>query len=331
MHDMHDGTMRIRDLSWLVAVCEHQHVTTAAAVLRIPQPTLSRAIARMEEELGAALFDRVPGGVRTTPIGQLVAEAATEITARYDRLVSDVDTILDPETGVVRLAFIDSTAVSLIPRLLRRFHELAPGVQVALSQEPGHEIIEDLVHSRADLAVTSLRPSGAYGWLRLHEERLVLVVPEGHRLAGTTSVRPGDLASEQFITPPRGFGYRSLTDGILAADGVVPLVSFESQDLATIEGLVGAGLGVAIVPETFAGLSGTRAVELDSTEARRTVGLTWRTDRALSQPAARLRDMALAEFADVPLVPAGPGMPGVPGGPGVLGLPGGPGGISGRG
>lgn len=288
--------MRVRDLSWLIALHEHEHVTAAASALRIPQPTLSRTLARMEEELGAVLFERVPTGLLTTPIGELVIAAAEEITARYDRMLTDVGNVLDPDTGIVRLAFIDSTSVSVVPKLLRRFRELAPRIQVALRQEPGHEIIADLVGSRADLAVTSVRPEGEYGWLPLYEERLVLIVPDGHRLARRRRVRPAELTEEHFVTPPAGFGYRSLTDGLLAAGGVVPRVSFESQDLATIEGLVGAGLGVAIVPEAFAGLSGTTAVGLAIEGARRAVGMTWRTDRELSQPAIRFRDMALDEF-----------------------------------
>lgn len=161
----HDGRMRLRDLSWLLTLRDHEHVTTAAAVLRVPQPTLSRALARVEDELGAVLFERVPTGLRTTPIGELVVTAADEITARYDRLLTDIGNILDPDTGIVRLAFIDSTAVSIVPKLLRRFRELAPKVEVALSQEPGHEIIDDLMGSRADLARSprSDRPGSTAG------------------------------------------------------------------------------------------------------------------------------------------------------------------------
>jgi len=289
--------VRIRDLDWIRTLAEHEHVTEAAAALRVPQPTLSRALARVEDELGAVLFERVPTGLRTTPIGGLVAAAAGEIAERYDRLVSDVANELDPDTGVVRLAFLDSTAASLVPRLLRRFHELAPRVRVELSQEAAHEIAEDLMDWRADLAITSVRPTGDHGWLRLYEERLVLVVPAGHRLAGRTSVRLAELAGEPFVTTPAGYGYRSLTDGLLAAGGVVPEVSFESQDLATIEGLVAAGLGVAIVPEAFTGLSGTVGVGLAARDARRIIGMTWRTTRPLPQPATRFLEMVTAEFA----------------------------------
>lgn len=290
--------MRIRELSWLITLRDHEHVTAAASALRIPQPTLSRALARMEDELGAVLFERVPTGLRTTPIGDLAIAAAEEVTARYDRLLTDIGNVLDPDTGIVRLAFIDSSSVSIVPKLLRRFRELAPRVQVALSQEPHHEILDDLIGSRVDLAVTSVRPQGHYGWLPLYEERLVLIVPVGHHLAGRRRVDPADLAQEQFVATPAGFGYRTLTDGLLAARGVVPRVSFESQDLNTIEGLVGAGLGVAIVPEAFAGLSGTTPVPLTSPDARRSVAMTWRTDRELSQPAVRFSDMVRDEFSD---------------------------------
>ena len=78
-------------------------------------------------------------------------------------------------------------------------------------------------------------------------------------------------------------------DALLREAGVAPTVSFESQDLATIEGLVAAGLGVALVPEPFAGQSGTIGIRMTA-GARRTIGLTWRADRPLPPPAVRLRD-----------------------------------------
>jgi LysR family transcriptional regulator, transcription activator of glutamate synthase operon len=88
------------------------------------------------------------------------------------------------------------------------------------------------------------------------------------------------------VTVPAGFGFRSLIDDLLEAGGVVAHVSFESGDLATIEGLVGAGLGVAILPEQCAGISGTAGIALAAERAERVVGLTWRTDRPLPPTAA---------------------------------------------
>lgn len=281
--------MQIRDLEWLLAVAEHQHVTGTAAILGVSQPTLSRALARVERELGARLFERSSSGVHLTPVGATVADGSRAVVARYDQLVADVAGELDPDTGVARLAFLDSIATSLVPRLLRTFHEEAPGIRVLLSQEPAHETEADLARGAVDLAITSHPPSG-YGWHVLQEERLVVVVPPTHRLARRARVELADLAGEALVTTPPGFGFRALVDDLLRAAAVTLPVSFESQDLATIEGLAAAGLGVAIVPEAMAGVSGTRGLEISgSPGARRTIGLTWRTDRRLPPAAERLR------------------------------------------
>ncbi|MGH3335708.1 MAG: LysR family transcriptional regulator [Nocardioides sp.] len=287
--------MLLRDLDWLLTVADHEHVTDAAAVVGTSQPTLSRALARVEAELGARVFERAPDGVHLTPTGEIVVGAARELSARYQQLLSDLSTILDPDTGVVRLAFLDSIATSLVPQVLRAFHQHAPRVRVLLRQEPAHVIVEDLGSGVVDLAITSAHPSGDHGWHPLQEERLVLVVPSGHPLAHRKGVRLAELGDQELVTTPVGFGYRALIDGLLRDAGVSPTVSFESQDLATIEGLVAAGLGVAILPEPFAGQSGTTGLAIASRAAHRTIGLTWRTDRPMPHPAERFRAFVTGE------------------------------------
>jgi LysR family transcriptional activator of glutamate synthase operon len=294
MHHTYDREMLIRDLAWVLTLADHGHVTDTAAVLGTTQPTLSRTLARVEAELDARVFERSHDGVHLTPLGETVASAAREIVGRYTALQAELAAQLDPESGVVRLAFLDSIATYLVPRVLRTFHEQAPRVRVLLSQEPAHEIIEDLATGAADLAITSARPSPGHGWHPLMDERLVLVVPPGHRLRDRRTVTLAELAEEELVTTPVGFGYRSLVDALLRDAGVAPTVSFESQDLATIEGLVAAGLGVAIVPEPFAGQSGTTGIRIRAKGAHRTIGLTWRADRTLSAPAARFREVVRA-------------------------------------
>jgi LysR family transcriptional activator of glutamate synthase operon len=284
------GAMLIRDLGWLVALAEREHVTEAAAALGTSQPTLSRALARVETELGARLFERSPDGVHVTPAGALAVEAAREITARLVKLRSDVESELDADSGVVRLAFLYSLASSVVPQVLGAFHQHAPRVRVLLSQEPAHEISRDLATGAVDLAITSVLPGAGYGWFPLHVERLVLVVPPHHRLRARKRVALAEVADDQLVTTPVGFGHRALVDDLLREAGVTPEVSFESQDLATIEGLVAAGLGVAILPEALAGHSGTIGIPLSTRAARRAIGLTWRADRDLAAPAARFRD-----------------------------------------
>jgi DNA-binding transcriptional LysR family regulator len=279
----------LRDLSWLVALADHRHMTDTAAILGVSQPTLSRALARVETELGTRLFERAPDGVAPNPNGDLVVAAARDLLARYEQLTTELSARLDPDGGVVRLAFLDSMGTSLVPQLLRAFHGHAPGVRVLLSQEPGHAILADLRTGAAELAVTFPRPAGDFGWLPLHRERLVLAVPPTHRLRDRKRVALSELADEDLVMTPVGFGFRTLLDGLLAEAGVVPRISFESADLSTIEGLVAAGLGVSVIPEQLAGVSGTIAIALTTPAARRTVGLTWRTDQTPAPAAERFR------------------------------------------
>lgn len=283
----------MRDLAWLVELGDLGHVTDAAAALGTSQPTLSRALARLEAELGVRIFARVPTGVEATPDGELVLEAARDLVARHERLRETLADRLDPDTGLVRLAFLDSMATTLVPRLLRSFHEAVPAVKVVLSQEPAHDIRRDLDRGAVELGLT-LAQSADYGWLPVQRERLVVVVPPTHRLRRRKRVELADLGDDELVTTPAGFGYSGLVQGLLAEAGVNMRISFESADLATIEGLVSAGLGVAVVPEAFAGLTGSVGLALASQGASRTIGLTWRTDRPLAPPAQRFLDFVRA-------------------------------------
>ena len=289
MRNTYDLAVMMRDLAWLVELGDLGHVTDAAAALGTSQPTLSRALARLEAELGVRIFERLPTGVRATPDGELVLEAARDLVARHDRLRATLAGRLDPDIGLVRLAFLDSMATTLVPRLLRSFHAAVPGVKVVLSQEPAHDIRRDLESGAVELGLTLEQPPG-FGWLPVQRERLVVVVPPTHRLRKRRRVELADLADDDLVTTPAGFGYSGLVQGLLAEAGITMRISFESADLATIEGLVSAGLGVAIVPEAFAGLTGSVGLALASQGASRTVGLTWRTDRPLAPPAQRFLD-----------------------------------------
>lgn len=276
----------VRDLQWLVQLGETGHVTEAAAVLGTSQPTLSRALARLEDDLGVRIFERTPTGIAPTPDGRVVLDAARDLVARHDQLRADLANRLDPDAGTVRLAFLDSMATTLVPKLLRAFHAEAPGMKVVLSQEPAHDIRRDLDRGAVELGLTMDRAADL-GWLPVQRERLVVVVPPTHRFHRRGRVDLAELADDDLVTTPPGFGHSALVQALLAEAGVSPRVSFESADLATIEGLVAAGLGVAVVPEAFAGLSGTVGLALSSPSATRTIGLTWRTDRPLAPPAER--------------------------------------------
>lgn len=200
----------------------------------------------------------------------------------------------DPETGMVRLAFLHSQAGWFVPDLLRRFRAEAPLVRFELFQGAAHHIVERLANGEADLAITSPRPDG-FRWRGLYMERLCLAVPREHRFARRSRIRLADAAAEPFVALAPDFGLRQLTDELWAEAGIAPPVVFEAMEIPTMEGLVAAGFGVAVVPvpRPERAEPGAAYVPLSESSAKRQIGLTWNADRELPPAAARLAEFVI--------------------------------------
>jgi len=284
--------MHVEDLRWFVVLADTEHLTDAAALLGTSQPTLSRSLGRVEAAFGARLFEREHRGLRLNPAGRVVLEAARAGTGAVDAARSSIEALRDPESGTVRLAFLHSVATGLVPDLLKAFRVTAPRIRFALREEPSHEIIRDLESGEAELGVTGPRPEAdSFGWHLLERQRICLYVPPDHPLAARKQVRLVEAAGEPFIGLRPGFGFRRVSDELCRAAGFTPAIAFESTDLSTIDRLVGAGLGVAVLPAgaVRGSDSGATPVPLAGIKARRDIGLTWRRGRELSPAAARFR------------------------------------------
>jgi len=147
------------------------------------------------------------------------------------------------------LAFLHSIAASLTPEILRGFRTRAPGVTFDLTQAAGHEILDHLRSGRVDIRLTAPRPDdAAMAWTALRREQLCLAVPAEHPLAGRDAVDLLDAGDDPFVTLREPIGLRRLTDDLCARAGFTPQIAFESTEIDTLEGLVAAGLGVAVVP-----------------------------------------------------------------------------------
>jgi DNA-binding transcriptional LysR family regulator len=167
-------------------------------------------------------------------------------------------------------------------------------VQFELFQGPAHTIQERLTNGQADLAITSPRPDG-HPWRVLFVERLCLAVPVGHRFAGRTRLRMADAADEPFVALRPGFGLRLLTDELCLEAGISPPVVFEAMEIPTMEGLVAAGFGVAVVPVPRPDRAepGAAYIPLTEATAKRQIGLTWSPDREMAPTARRLADFLM--------------------------------------
>jgi DNA-binding transcriptional LysR family regulator len=282
-------------LAQFAAVARLEHVTRAAAELAMPQPTLSRAVARVEQELGVALLAREGRTVRLTRGGRIFLAAVERALAEVERGAEAARAEADPVGGRVAFGFLHTMGTEAVPVLLRGFRAEYPKVRFQLVQDYADSMLQRLREGELDLCVVSPRPDGPeLTSRRLGEQRLRLVVPADHRLASRQRVRLGEVAEDAFVTLEPGYGLRRITDALCAEAGFTPQVSFEGEEAETLRGLVAAGLGVAVLPPATALRPDVAELRLSSPGARREIALAWVTGRALTPPAEAFRTYVLS-------------------------------------
>ncbi|MEV1291102.1 LysR family transcriptional regulator [Pseudonocardia sp. NPDC049635] len=291
----------VDELEWFVTLAETEHMTQAAQRLSLAQPTLSRALGRLERRVGAPLFDRVNRRLRLNPYGAIMLEHARRSLAELAAAEERITALRDPGRGTIRIAFLHSIAAGLVPEVLRAYRADAPAVSFELTQAVGHEIVGHVRAGRVDIGLTAPRPDDdGIAWTALHRERLCLAVPPGHRLAGRDRVALAEARDEPFVTLREPIGFRGLTDELCARAGFTPRIAFEGTEIGTLEGFVAAGLGVAIVPEPrpHRAEPGVGHLRLTDDAAHRMIGLAWQRDRPRPPVVARFAEFVVARFGD---------------------------------
>jgi DNA-binding transcriptional LysR family regulator len=274
-------------LRWFSLVAGGLTVTEVAQQHAVSQPGVSRALARLEDEIGTPLLQRRGRLLRPTYAGTVFRAHVEAMLNELDDGLAAVAELVDPSTGTVSVAFQLSLGTSLVPRMIESFRREYPRVQFRLEQS--HDALGSslVAGGRIDLEFTSRRPRNpAVRWERLFAQPLVLAVPRGHRLARSTEVSLSEASDEDFVMFRPSWELRLQTDELCRGAGFEPRVAFEVDDLPVVHGFVAAGLGVAIVPVSEdlpqpGGAAATRLVRLLDRHARRDVGLAWSRERRM--------------------------------------------------
>ncbi|HEV2346121.1 MAG TPA: LysR family transcriptional regulator [Actinocrinis sp.] len=301
--------MQIEELHWFTVLCETENVGRAAAELGLSQPGLSRALARLEAEIGAPLFDRKGRVLTLNRYGEAYLAHARRVLGEAEAGRRAVAELASPESGTVAMAFLHTVGTWLVPRLLLSFRAEYPGVRFQLIQGGSATNLAALERGEVDLAITSPRPAGPkLAWRSLRRERLYLAVPVGHRFAQRRRVRLTEAAAETFVANKPGTGLRESSEELWREAGITPAIAFEGDDVATLRGMVAVGLGVAVLPRArtydggvdHGGDPWLRYVPLAGTGGSRELGLVWRADRWASPAVAAFRESVLATAPELP-------------------------------
>ena len=249
--------MELRHLRYFVAVAEELHFGRAAKRLRIAQPPLSRQIRDLEREIGTPLFDRTARGVELTPAGSAFLPEARLTLAQAERAQRTAQRAARGETGRLRVGFVEAATHSgILPNVLSFFRMHLPSIGLSLFEMDALQQSEALRDGRIDLGLLHNAPLDADRWLRVeavYTDPVMLAVHSAHRLAGRARFVLADLAEESFALFSRPVA-PSVYDHIIArcrAAGFSPRVVQEAAGWHTLVSLVGAGVGIALIPRSL--------------------------------------------------------------------------------
>ncbi|MFD2209676.1 LysR family transcriptional regulator [Virgibacillus halophilus] len=292
--------MEWQQLSYFKTVAELQHMTRAAEQLSISQPALSRSMSRLEEELGVPLFERKGRTILLNRYGELFLKRVYRMLEEFVEGKQEIRDLIDPESGEVSLGFLHTLGTEKIPELIGAFRAAYPRLSFQFTQNNSYALIQQMEAGAFDLCLTTpIASSMKINWQRLWREELFVIVPLGHPLANRKHITLDEIAGEDFIAIKEGNSLRQMTDYFCQEAGMRPKILFEGEEIHTLAGLVGAGLGVSLIPDVK-GLDFHKITRLQVTRpmCERSLGMAWIEGRYLSPAAERFKDFVVNYFAE---------------------------------
>ena len=292
--------MELRQLHYFVEVAEREHVSEAAQHLHVAQSAISRQIANLEAELGVSLFEREGRNVKLTPIGKIFLTHTRTAIKAIDYAKRQVDEYLDPEKGSIKIGFPTSLASHLLPTVISAFKEKYPNVSFHLRQGSYKFLIESVINRDIDLAFLGPVPLNipeVEGTI-LFSESIFALLPISHPLATQKSILLNELRNDEFVLFPKGYILQEIAVDACKQAGFIPNISSEGEDLDAIKGLVSAGIGVTLLPDsTFheAIPRFTVKIPIELPSVRRTVGIIVSKKRELA-PSEKVFYQFIKEF-----------------------------------
>ncbi len=296
--------VEVRHLAALEAVAREGTFGRAAEHLGYTQSAVSQQVASLERIVGERLIDR-PGGPRSlslTDAGALLLRHAEAIMARLEAAQADMAALRAGESGALRVGTYQSVGARVLPMLMRRFVAAWPGIDLTLmepSTDP--ELYARIEHGDLDLAFCSPPlPEGPFEALELMSDPYVLVVPADSDLAGRKAAGLADLGALPVIGS-QSCSAGHLAESIIRTQGFELEYAFRSDDNGTIQGLVAAGFGAALVPllAVAPGDERVQVIALEPPVPSRPIAVVWHRDRHRSPAARAFIELAREICADV--------------------------------
>jgi LysR family transcriptional regulator, hydrogen peroxide-inducible genes activator len=277
--------MELHQLRYFCAVAETGSFSRAAEQSHVAQPSLSQQILKLEDELGARLFDRLSRSVRLTDLGKAFLPRARAVLRELEAAKGDVVERKESVAGPLTVGVIPTIAPYFLPPQLTSFTRQFPQAQLTVVEEITPVLLERLRSSVVDVAILALPIRGhEFDAFPLLTERLFAALPKKHTLASRRALSLRDLRKEPFLLLRDGHCFRDTAVAACDRARLNPQVVFESGQFSSILSMVGTGMGVSIVPEMAIDKNPScRYVRIADDEAIRTVGALVLRGRSLTR------------------------------------------------
>ncbi len=292
--------LTLKQMRYFVALAAQGHFGRAADSCAVSQPALSMQIKEMEANLGSALVERGTRDVRLTAFGEAVAARITPILQAVDELQDMARAVRDRIEGRLRIGVIPTVAPYLLPAIIPRLTQLYPGIDMQLRETVTPRLFQELADSRLDCAIVALPVSEpALTEVALFQEAFVLVRPEAE--AGRPVPSPERLREMKLLLLEEGHCFRDQALSFCGLRGARPRELLDGSSLSTLVQMVGAGIGVTLIPEMAVPVETRSAavsvVAFPPPQPSRTIGMVWRKTNPLARHLAQIAD-AVREVAE---------------------------------
>ena len=244
--------MNLSQLQYFKVLAQEEHYTRAAQILAITQPSLSHAIAQLEQELGTRLFEKKGRNVVLTRYGKMFLPYVEESLKVLDEGVQRVKEVNGSKEGIIHLAYIYTMGSEFTPKIVRKFLDTYPDYNIDFHFTVGTtgEIIEGLKDDKYDIIFSSYQDGEPdIDFKKIGNQKLVLAVPQDHPLSIKDSVDLRDTIEFPQIYFEKGSGLRPVIDQMYEEIGQFPKVAFEMEEDSSMAGLVAQGFGIAVMPD----------------------------------------------------------------------------------
>jgi DNA-binding transcriptional LysR family regulator len=284
MEDVRADDVTFGDLEMFLVFARSEHFGRTAAELGVSVATVQRGIRSLERKLGVELVEQAGRRVRLRHPGHVLArEAHAVLRARSDAVHTTIAESGEPQR-LLRIAHTYSLGLDFVPGALAELLAARPELRFRCQQGAATDVVATLLRGAADIAFTSMSPTEPDMVVRpLFTESLLLAVPADDPLAQAGSVALADVRDRPFIAMEPGSSSRTHMINACARAGFVPRITVDASDLFVVESMVGAGIGVSVVPEGMSGHHHPRVARLsiaDPPSVNRTIFLAYHTNNA---------------------------------------------------